>query len=437
MCIMIYIDKIHMEDLFMKKVLSIALALIMVLGMAPAILAEENETLSVWCWDPNFNIYAMKEAEKIYQKDHPNFKLDIIETPWNDVQTKLITAASGDMSILPDIFLMQDMAFRKNVENYPEVFTDLTGSKIAFDKFAPAKVFYSVVNNKNYGVPFDSGAAIAAYRRDILEKAGFKLEDLNDITWDRFIEIGKEVLAKTGVPMFVYGVADADFTMMLLQSMGASLFTEDGKVNINNNPAIDKLVDIYSKLRESGVYKEVQNWDEYCKALVSGGCVGTIQGCWIIGTLTGSEDLKGKWGVANAPKFDVEGATNYTNNGGSSWAISGNSKKKELAIDFLNSTFGGSVELYDTILEKAGAVATYLPAGESDVYGKPQAFFGDQKIYQDIVKFAGNIPAVTIGLYHYEARDALQNALSEIASGADVKQALDKAQQDVEFAMGL
>lgn len=39
--------------------------------------ASGDETLSVWCWDPNFNVYAMKQAEKLYQKDHPNFKLGI------------------------------------------------------------------------------------------------------------------------------------------------------------------------------------------------------------------------------------------------------------------------------------------------------------------------------------------------------------------------
>ena len=34
--------------------------------------AEADETLTVWAWDPNFNIYALQQAEKIYQKDHPN-----------------------------------------------------------------------------------------------------------------------------------------------------------------------------------------------------------------------------------------------------------------------------------------------------------------------------------------------------------------------------
>lgn len=42
---------------------------------------DGDETLSVWAWDPLFNIAALEEAEKIYQEDHPDFELDIIETP--------------------------------------------------------------------------------------------------------------------------------------------------------------------------------------------------------------------------------------------------------------------------------------------------------------------------------------------------------------------
>ncbi len=40
------------------------------------------------------------------------------------------------------------------------------------------------------------------------------------------------------------------------------------------------------------------------------------------------EDQSGKWAVTNMPKLDgVDGATNYSNNGGSSWAISSNCAK--------------------------------------------------------------------------------------------------------------
>ena len=58
--------------------------------------ASQENTLSVWCWDPNFNVYAMKQAEAIYQKDHPDFKLDIQEKVYSDIETALITAAEAD-----------------------------------------------------------------------------------------------------------------------------------------------------------------------------------------------------------------------------------------------------------------------------------------------------------------------------------------------------
>lgn len=75
---------------------------------------------------------------------------------------------------------------------------------------------------------------------------------------------------------------------------------------------------------------------------------GVINGCWIMGTIQTAEDQSGKWAITNIPKLtNVKGATNYSNVGGSSWAISGNCGNVELAEDFLASTFAGSTELYD------------------------------------------------------------------------------------------
>ena len=43
----------------------------------------------------------------LYQKDHPNFKLNIEENVYSDIETKLITAAtSEDYSTLPDLSLI-------------------------------------------------------------------------------------------------------------------------------------------------------------------------------------------------------------------------------------------------------------------------------------------------------------------------------------------
>lgn len=395
--------------------------------------------LTVWCWDPNFNIYAMKEAEKVYQKKDPKFKLNIQEIVSNDIETKITTAAtSGDLSTLPDIFLMQDNSFQKYTTNFKDVFLGLNESGINFKDFGEAKQAYSTLDGVHYGVPFDNGAVITAYRTDILEKAGLKIDDFKDITWNKFIELGKQVKEKTNIPLLASQTGTNDMIMMILQSAGASMFKEDGSINIVDNEVLKKALAIYQKLFKEGILVEVTDWDQYIAALQSGSSAAVINGCWIIGSITSAKDLSGKWAITNMPKLDdVEGATNYSNNGGSSWAITKKSENQKLAIDFLNTTFAGSVEFYETILPSSGALATYLPAGKSNVYSKPQEFFGGQPIYSLITEFASKIPSNITGAYHYDARNAVGVALSNvIQKGANIDDELKTAQETVEFNMG-
>lgn len=101
-----------------KKIVAILLAATMAIGItACGNQSESNKddnTITVWCWDKTFNIFAMEEAAKIYQEDHQDVKIDIVEVGDVDVQSRLTTAGtSGDLSTLPDIFLLQDQAFQK------------------------------------------------------------------------------------------------------------------------------------------------------------------------------------------------------------------------------------------------------------------------------------------------------------------------------------
>lgn len=395
---------------------------------------DEN-TLTVWCWDPTFNIYAMKEAEKIYQKDHPDFKLNIVETITDDVETKLTTAAAaGDLGTLPDIFLLQDNSYQKFLTNFPEIFTDLTGT-VNFDDFAKAKVSYSVKDGKNYAVPFDNGAGIFAVRTDLIEKAGLTVDDFTNISWDKFIELGKKVKEATGLPMISQQAGSPDLVCMMMQSCGASMLNKDGSAHIKDNPQLKQAMETYVEMVKDGVLNEVTDWDQYIASLNNGTVVGTVNGCWILSSVQVKDDQSGKWAVTDVPSLDnVEGATNYSNNGGSSWAVSSSSKNQALAIDFLAKTFGGSTELYDTILPKSGAIATYLPAAKSAVYQEPQPFFGGQKVYADIEDYASKIPTNITGAYYYNARDAVGVALTDIIQqGADIDSEIANAQSTVDF----
>lgn len=203
----------------------------------------------------------MKDAAAIYEKDHPDVKIDVQETLSNDVQTLVQTyAMSGELDSLPDIFLMDDQVFSKYLQNYPEVFADLTDSGINFDDFAPSKVSNSVVDGKNYGVPYDSNTVIACYRTDYLKEAGYTVDDLTDITWDDFIKIGEDVKEKTGMPMLTNVQGEPDLLNMILQSAGISVFDENGKIALDGNEGLKEAMNVYIDLVNKGILQEQTDW---------------------------------------------------------------------------------------------------------------------------------------------------------------------------------
>ena len=278
----------------------------------------DGKTLTVWCWDA-FNMDAMKDAAAIYQKDHPDVTIDVQETLSNDVQTLVQTyAMSGTLDSLPDIFLMDDQVFSKYLQNYPEVFADLTDSGINFDDFAPSKVSNSVVDGKNYGIPYDSNTVIACYRTDYLEKAGYTVEDMTDITWDQFIKIGEDVLDKTGMPMLTNVQGEPDLLNMILQSAGVSVFDENGKIALTDNEGLKEAMNVYVELVQKGILQEQTDWSGYQGSINNGTVVGTINGSWICSTImsTDQAEQSGNWAVTNMPKLnDYAGATNYSAQG--------------------------------------------------------------------------------------------------------------------------
>ena len=396
--------------------------------------ADGEEVLTVWCWDPTFNVYAMKQAEAIYQKDHPNFKLDIQEKVYTDIEQNIITAAEADnYDTLPDIFLMQDNSFQKNIANYPEVFTELSDSGINFDDFSGGKLGDSTAEGKHYGIPFDNGASIMAIRSDMVEAAGLTVEDFKDTTWSEFMELAKKVVDANGVPMLTSS-GGSEIVIEMLQSAGASPIV-NGEVHLADNAALKKAIEVYKQLIDEGIMVDYTDWDQYIASMNNGDAAGVINGCWIMSSVQAAEDQSGKWTIVDMPALDdVDGATNYANCGGASWAVSSNCKNPDLAYDFIKSTFGGSVELYDDLLVNAGAIASYLPAAESDVYQEASDFYGGQKVYADIVDYASKVPAFDCGAYYSDIRSALTDVVTNVVqSSADVAEELQTAQETVEF----
>ena len=394
--------------------------------------AEKSGEITIWSWDPNFNIPIMKEAAERYAKDNPKVTFEITDLAKADVEQKLhINLASGVTAGLPDIVLIEDYNAQKYLQSYPGAFADLT-DEIKFSDFANYKVGLMTLDGKVYGVPFDSGVSGLFYRTDYLEKAGYKPEDLNNITWDKFIEIGKKVKEKTGKAMIGFGLDDGGLMRIMMQSAGKWYFDDKGNVNLSNNDALKEAFKTYKAIVDSGIIKKTSGWSEWVAAFNNGDTASVITGVWIIGSVKADQASSGKWKVATTPRLNIAGAVNASNLGGSSWYVLENSKNRDLAIDFLNQIYAGDIDFYQKILTDRGAVGTYLPAQSSAAYSSEDAFFSGQKVYTDFSGWIKAIPAINYGIYTYEADAAIFSVMPDVYSGkTSIEGALKKAEEQL------
>lgn len=388
--------------------------------------------VTVWCWDPNFNVAIMKEAGARYTAKHPETTFNVVDFAKADVEQKLQTAlSSGTTDALPDIVLIEDYGAQKYLQSFPGAFAALSG-KIDHSGFAPYKVELMTLDGTVYGMPFDSGVTGLYYSKDYLEQAGFKPDDMQDLTWDRFIEIGKEVEAKTGKKMLGLDVNDAGFVRILMQSAGSWYFDKDGNLAIEGNAALKAALETEQKILQANIHKPAAGWTEWVGTFTSGDVATVTTGVWITGTVKAQTDQAGKWGVAPIPKLNVDGASHASNLGGSSWYVIESSAEKDEAIDFLNEIYAKDIDFYQKILVNQGAVGSLMAARSGPAYAEKDAFFGGEPVWQNFSDWLAKVPSVNYGVFTNEVDTAVTAHLPDLANGANVDEVLKAIQSQAE-----
>lgn len=399
--------------------------------------AGDGHTLTLAAWDAAFNIPAMKAAEEDYKKNvDPDFKLEIQEQASSeDVETAITTAgSSGNYKNLPDIVLFQDHYIHRYVSDYPDAWTPLDGVDVKWEDFSSEKLDYSTIDGKHYGMPVDNGTVVFAYRTDLLEAAGYKIDDMKGCTWDKFIEVGKAVKKETGKALLCMNSDGNDLVYMMLQAEGVSQF-KDGKPYITENKELVTVVEKIVEMAKEGILLMPNSWGDYTDKAIQGDQVaGVMNGNWIIPTIRKVEANSGKWEITTLPT--LSGKEGYASNGGSSLYITSNCQNVELAKDFLARTFGSSTVTYDAALKNGGVISTYAPAGKTDVYKEGVAYFNNQPIYSTIVEMGTHVPIIEQSDFHYSARNYIGSAIINIVNGADTMKALKEAEDQLTFEMG-
>ncbi|MCG8453586.1 MAG: hypothetical protein MI717_10445 [Spirochaetales bacterium] len=381
--------------------------------------------LTVWCWDPNFNGYSMKQAAAVYTAQNPDATINVVDIPEN-IEAKIEAGLQAGGVGLPDISLFQDFIIEKFLQNYPGSFVDLKAEGIDYSQFAPYKVGPMSEGESTYGIPFDTGATGFFLRTEVLEAAGLAPEDFYEgMTWAEVIALGEVVKAKTGKALIAYDNTSFDFLRIMVQSTGEQFFRADGTVDYDT-PAIKKSLGILKEMNEKGLLYMAEGWNNWIAAyngVDDVDAAGFINGVWIVGTLKSQPENAGKWMVAPTPRLDgFEKGRNASNNGGSSWYVFSTTKAKTLAVDFLQNTWAGTspeaLDFYNRILKDAGAMGTFLPSREGSNYQAEDAFFyGSQPVFKDFSNWMAQVPVLKYTPNYSAMRIALNNAMQLMYAG--------------------
>lgn len=389
--------------------------------------AGEEVEITVWAWDKAFNGLAMEEADKL----DDGVKVNFVEMSKADCLQKIHTVlASGVTEDLPDVVIISDLAAQGYLMSYPDAFKPMDGI-INYDDFADYKTAAVSYEGTGYGVPFDTGVAGLFYRTDYIEEAGYTQEDMQNLTWDEYMELGRK-LKENGHMLQTYNPNDIAEFQIMLQSVGKWFTDAEGKADFTDNEALAECFEIFKTFNESDFVKVVSDWTEFAGAINGGDVACVIRGSWISSTIMAAEDQSGKWAVAPIPAMSVAGATQYSNQGGSSWYVLNHSKNADAAAEFLANTFAGNTELYNTLLSANNIVGTYLPASEVAAYSEPSEYYGGQTVNADLADWLSKIPAVDTGAFSAEAQAALLAVTPEYLAGGDLNTCLETAAKQFE-----
>jgi len=420
----------------MKKILTFLMAFIVIITLSACGSSNgvKDGKITIWAWDPNFNIPIMNLAKTIYGGD---VEINVVEMAKADLETKLNASLStkGD---LPDIVLIEDYMAQKYLSAFPGKFADLS-STIDHSAFFQNKVEYGTYDGKQYSVPFDSGVSGMFIRNDLVTDADVAAANIPnvttfsqlaqaDITWNDFISLAEAYTARTGKAFLSQNFADGGLFRTILNSTQNWYTDANGDFQFSGNAGVEEASRVYKAIYDARVdyngtptkiYLPATDWNTWVDPLSNGDIATVTTGVWITGTVKSTVANSGDWTVMKTPRANISGAVNYSNLGGSSWYVLADGDVK-LATDFLKTIYQDNKDnFYDQILTQYGAMGSLISAVNSTEYQKNDSFFTNDKVWADFSDWATKIPAVNYGKYTYEADAAIMNEMQAYLDGSE------------------
>jgi ABC-type sugar transport system permease subunit/ABC-type glycerol-3-phosphate transport system substrate-binding protein len=300
--------------------------------------AADSSTISLWAMGAEGE--KMGVLARAFEAEHPGVKIITQTIPWGEAHAKLITAYVGGHA--PDIAQLGTTWTPELRAMNALVPLDTYIARDSFDGRAFFPGAWKTVAFKDgiYGIPWYVETRCLYYRKDLLEKAGFRKPPE---TWQELEEMGKKLTR----PPVTYGLflpeRDEQFIMPFVGQAGGKILDEKDEPQVATEP-FERALSFYVSLFDKGIVRRGQKDTDMVHAFAEENppFAMFISGPWMLSQIEEkAPGLKGRWGVAPLPGEKV--SSSYL--GGCNLVLFKSTRNPGLAWEFMRFVTSKETEL--------------------------------------------------------------------------------------------
>ncbi|GAA0685725.1 sugar ABC transporter substrate-binding protein [Kitasatospora atroaurantiaca] len=386
-------------------------------------------TITFWAWAK-----GTKEVVDAFNASHKDVQVKFEQIPSGVAGGYAKISDASKAGNAPDLFNVEYAALPDFVsQGAVQDITKVVSADLKA-KYLPQAVQLTTLAKSTWAIPLDAAPQAFFYRKDLFEKAGITTPPK---TWDEYRDDALKLKAADPNTRIGTFLPDDPSTFAALSwQAGAHWFTGlDDTWNVDiNSTQTKRVTDYWQKLVSDDLVRLQPSFSQqWTASLQKGETAGYLGAAWgggvLKSTLAGSPDSFGKWAVAPIPTWDGRPASGML--GGSTFAVSKNSKKAKAAVEFATWATTTPEGIQARI---ASGTSSMFPA-DPDLIPTAKAafktdFYGGQDIYAVFTDASKSIkqdwqwgPAMGI------TNNSMKDIFGKLNQGGTIQAAVEAAQQ--------
>lgn len=261
-----------------------------------------------------------------------------------------------------------------------------------------------------YGLPSHVGATVVYYNKTLCEAAGIDIETLT--TWDKFEQAGRDYLAKTGKKWVGIETGNQRPFWPMIVQRGGDYLDKDGNIVLDSQINIDVLTQLNNWFNVDQFAADLPGGstatEETFAYINAGEIAALIMPMWYMSRyINYMPDIKGQVYIRPMPTSGSGDALS-AGIGGTGTAVTLQSKNVDLAVEVL-----AHLKLTREANIRFWTEAAFDPprwdVWDAPELQQPDEYFGNEKVFDMLLKLKENIPSPNYGEMSSSAQDIVMN----------------------------